>query len=311
MYKLLGLGLAALLLVAGFIGVFRYYGRQPSAVNIDLSSVQPGTRKDQDKELCLVVHPSVVPVTTLEDYQALADYLALQVGRPFRIVHRRTYAEVIELLRSGTVTVAIVCTGAWLEMRQNKMPLEGAAMPVIAGASSYRSVILVPSASPIKDIEGLAGRSFGFTDPLSLSGYLYPHWLLIDRGLDPGVFLGPTSFSYSHEASLRAVAAGTVDAASVDSLVLDRMSVLDPSVRSSVRVIHESPVLPFAPVVMPESVDSALRNRIRDALVGMHESQAGRAVLARIHIDHFVEPQVNTYDLVLRIHEQVNRFLRR
>lgn len=307
------LGVAAVLLVAAgcVLARARCSSRFTRAVPVDLRSVGPGARPSDPETLSLVVHPSVIPVTTMEEYEVLADYLKRQTGRPFRVVQRRTYAEVNELLRSGMVTVAIVCTGAWLEMRQNQVPISQGAMPVIAGATSYKSLILVRNTSPIRSIEDLEGCSFAFTDPLSLSGYLYPHWLLIERGHDPGTFLGRTSLSYSHQASLRAVASGSVDAASVDSLVLDRLSAQDPALRSSVRVVHSSPELPFAPVVVPESVDPDLRDRICRALLAMHESEEGRSVLARIHVDRFVEPRASAYDLVLEIHGRVNRFLRR
>ena len=66
-------------------------------------------------------------------------------------------------------------------------------------------------------VEELRGRTIAFVDPASSSGYIYPMVLLIRRGLvrdrDPKTFFKDALFAGTHEAALRALLQGRVDAA--------------------------------------------------------------------------------------------------
>ena len=91
---------------------------------IDLAVVETPAPKmttfdGSDGVLRLAVAPVYSPQTTLELYQALADYLGRRLNRPAELVQGKTYDEINDLIRAGGVTVAIVCTNAYLEGQED------------------------------------------------------------------------------------------------------------------------------------------------------------------------------------------------
>lgn len=55
------------------------------------------------------------PTGTIDSYTPLITYLEDVLGKPVKLVQRRTYKEINELLSRGSVDVAFVCTGAYIE----------------------------------------------------------------------------------------------------------------------------------------------------------------------------------------------------
>lgn len=282
-----------------------------SPVHVNMAATDPGPGEPDPDSLNLAIAPIYSSRASLSEYSLLADYLGKRVGKRVALVQRRTYAEINELLRRGSLAGAIMCTGAYLEAQGNGIPLVGIAMPVVRGERNYHSVIIVRSDTSFARIEDLAGASFAFTDPHSLSGHLYPHWLLLERGHDPGIFFKRTILSYGHDASIRAVMKGIVDAASVDSLIYEEESSRDPGVVTAVRIIHTSPPLPLCPIVTPSSLDLEVRKGLATALIGMKDTEEGRAILGRIGIDGFEEPTSEDLSFAMQIHDRVDRYLHR
>ncbi|MBI2920845.1 MAG: phosphate/phosphite/phosphonate ABC transporter substrate-binding protein [Planctomycetes bacterium] len=277
-------------------------------VDVDLSAPEANPEPPGDS-VRLVVTSIFVSQRSVENYKLLAEYLGRKVGRPFRLIQRKTYGEINELLRRGTVAIGIICAGAYLEAWENGVELEPLARPVNRGRTEFNSVIIVRSDSPCRELEDLRGRSFAFTDPLSLAGHTYPHWILLEKGHDPGTFFKRTVLSYGSEASIRAVRNGLVEAAAVNGVVLEYGISKEPGLRDAVRVVHTSPPLPFGPVVAPVSLDPELRARIAEALLTMSGSEEGRQILANLNLDGFIEPDLRNLDFAAEIRTRVRRYL--
>jgi phosphonate transport system substrate-binding protein len=225
------------------------------------------------------------------------------------MVQRKTYSEVNELLRHGTVQVAIICTGAYLHARVDKIPLEVIAVPVYSEGPVYHSFIIVRAESGITSMWGLKGRSFAFSDPLSLSGHYYPISLLLDQKVEPYTFFSHITFTYSHNGNMKAVLDGIADGAAVDSLVYNFEVLRNPGIGKKLRVIHQSPPLGINPVVVPTSIDLSLRERLREAFIGMNGSPEGQKLLSALGIVRFDIPPPTLYDSVSELFAKVRRYL--
>jgi len=228
------------------------------------------------------------PRDTYSAYARLFGRLAEQVGRGAEFVQRPSYREVNELLASGKIDVALLCTGGWLELRRTAPgAAEVLAVPIVNGEASYRSLIIVPTPSPAGELGDLAGKRFAFTDRLSLSGRSYLVRLLQDRGVAADRFFGAVTFTRSHDRSIAAVARGIVDGAAVHSVVLSLMIARDPALAGKVRVIHASPPFGAMPVVASTRLDPELRRRLQDALVGLAGDPTGSAALRELGMERF------------------------
>ena len=280
----MGVWLLALLLLATSCD-------QPSVRRVSLRQVDPTLASparggDEPPSLRIAAAPVVSPSETLRSYGTLFDYLGRKLGRPIQLVQRRTYAETYELLRTGSVDFALVCTYVYVLGRQ-EFGLEPVAAPVVHGQPAYQSVLIVRAEASFQSFADLKGRRFAFTDPLSTSGFVYPVSLLRELGTAPEGFFGSVIYTHSHDHSIRAVAEGVVDGAAVDSLVWDQWRARHPERAAALREIGRSPVFASPPFVARPGVSSHLLERFRLALLEMHRDAEGRRILAELGIDRF------------------------
>lgn len=241
------------------------------------------------------------PRETYSAYSRLFGRVAEQLDGAAEFVQRPSYAEVNDLLALGRVDVAFLCAGGWLELqRRSPGAAEVLAVPVVGGEASYRSLVVVPAASPAREMADLAGKRFAYTDELSLSGRSYVVRLLETMGRDPDRFFGAVTYTRSHDRSITAVARGIVDGAAVHSLVFAHMSARDPTLAGRVWIIHRSPPFGAMPVVASLRLPTTVRQRLRRILLDLSNDPAGAAALRELAIERFAEPRAGLYDATLR-----------
>ncbi len=269
----------------------------PAGPVIQLAQLQPLPQSVPDEvvPLRLAVAAVISPKGTVESYQALLDYLSAQLRRPVELVQRRTYAEVNELLKSGEVDVAFVCTSAYIAGHDD-FGMTLLAAPQVNGEASYHSLLIVPSASAAQSMEDLRGQVFAFTDPMSNSGRVYPTYLVNQLGSRPEEFFARTFYTYSHDDAIRAVASGLADGAAVDSLVYQFAVQRDPTLAERVRVIHTSPPYGIPPAVVSPALRPQLYAELQALLLTLNETPEGQAALTALGVDQFVRIEDSAYD---------------
>ena len=247
--------------------------------------------------LRIAIAAMISPEETINVYQELIDYIAARLGRPVEMKQRRTYQEVNDMLGTGKLDAAILCSGPYVYAKR-QYGIELLAVPVINGSPTYRSYIIVPQSSTAASFEELHRRRFAFTDPLSTSGYLYPVYVLMSQGRQPATFFAKTLFTYSHDNSIEAVAEGVVDGAAVDSLIYDYLQGTNPSLVARTRVIHRSPPFGAQPVVVPKNLDQAIKRALRDLFLGLDQDLGGREILKNLGVDRFIQGDDSLYSSI-------------
>jgi phosphonate transport system substrate-binding protein len=142
----------------------------------------------------------------------------------------------------------------------------------------------------------LQDKVFAFTDPISLSGRVYPTYLVHQLGSTPEKFFDRTFFTYSHDEAIRAVASGVADGAAVDSLVYDFAITRDPSLSSQVRVIHRSPDFGIPPVVISPLARPQVKLELQSLLLNMSNDPQAAAALNSIGVESFILLEDDAYD---------------
>lgn len=235
------------------------------------------------------------PSGNIRSYAGLAAYIGEKTGRPVELVQRRTYAEVNDLIAAGEVDLAFVCTSAYIS-GHDEGDMDLLVVPEIDGATVYRSSVIVRSTSDARSIEDLRGASFAFTDPMSLTGRIYPTYTVQQLGWSPESFFRSTAFTYSHDRAIEAVLSGVVDAAAVDDLVLSQIIEREPDVATRMRIIDQSPAFGIPPVVVPSSTLAAVRLLYEELLLNLHREPGGPAILDAIGVDRFVSGSDEAYE---------------
>jgi phosphonate transport system substrate-binding protein len=227
------------------------------------------------------------PSGTARSYAGLVAYIGEQVGRPAELVQRRTYAEVNAMVAAGEVDLAFVCTSAYVSGHE-RGDMDLLVVPEIGGRRVYHSSVIVRAGSSLNSVEDLKGTAFAFTDPMSLTGRIYPTFAVQQLAESPDLFFGTTAFTYSHDRAVDAVLSGVVDAAAVDDLVLDRMILRDRSVGDRLRIIDRSPDFGIPPVVVPSSTPFGIRSLYQEILLDLPDAPGGPDILESIGVDRFV-----------------------
>lgn len=239
----------------------------------------------------------ISPQETVRTYGAFFQYLERKVGRPVEVVQRKTYEETYDLLRLGSLEVAMVCTYVYA-LAHEEIGLEVLGAPEVGGKAQYQSYVIVKSDSGLAQFSDLKDRRFAYTDPLSTSGYVYPLARIKALGKEPGSFFSFITYTYSHDNSIQAVSEGLVDGAAVDSLVYDHWVRLNPELGAKLRIIERSEPLPSPPVAVTKTLDPKLRESIRQAILHMHEDEEGRKILDSLGVDRYVPQDDSQYDIV-------------
>mgnify|MGYP005843979623 CR=1 FL=1 len=219
----------------------------------------------------------------LKHWQA---YLGRQLGVPVTFVQRQTYREISELLLEGRLDAAWTCGFPFVRHADDFRLL---AVPLFQGAPYYRSYLIVPERD--RDTTGwrdLKGAVFAYSDPDSNSGWLVPQVRLRELGHQPRRYFGRSFFTWSHRNVVQAVADGLAEAGAVDGYVWETLARVAPELQARTRVVARSERFGFPPLVAPKVLEPARFQRLRQALLGMADSEEGRRLLERLNLDGFV-----------------------
>lgn len=272
---------------------------KPDSVPVKLrsiSSVQT-TPQPEAPSLRIGITPVISPRESFPLYLQLQSYLEKRLKRSVMILHRSTYAEVNNLLRFGQCDMAFVCGYPYVQGNHD-FGLEALIAPVVNGQTVYYSYIIIPARSSKTSLKELRGSVFAFSDPLSNSGRLAPEYALVKMGERAETFFQRVVYTYSHDRSVRAVAAATVDGAAVDSLVFDQMAAKEPSLRTAIRIVDRLGPFGIPPVVVRPKLDLQVKETLRTSLIHMHESSEGRQVLQQLGIERFSPADDSAYDSI-------------
>ena len=264
---------------------------------------QPGEDAHKD-HFFFAVSAMVSPAQTLVHFAEFRDYLREKLGIHIHLKQRRTYDEINMLLYDAKVQMAFTCTGGYLAGRHS-FGLEVLAVPVVRGKTSYQSYIITGRDNPAENLEALKGQVFAFTDPLSLSGRMYPVATINSLGYTTDFFFKKTFYTESHDKSIEAVATGLADGAAVDSLIFDSLFELGNSFAHKVRIIHKSGEFGMPPVVVAPGLDKQTKRTLLKVLLNMADDPRGKIVLEHLEMDGFVIPSPELYRSAILLRKQL------
>jgi phosphonate transport system substrate-binding protein len=227
-------------------------------------------------------------------YRFLATRLADQVDRAPEFVEDASYEQL------GDVDIVFVCSLAYIEHAVIYRRFEPIAAPVLAGRRYggrpvYYSDVIVRCDSGLRSFADLRGRTWAYNEKLSQSGYGITRYHLARLGETDGYF-GQLIEARRHERAITLVASGAVDAAAIDSHVLDTYLNLHPHLGRALRIIDGLGPSPIQPVAVRRSLPEGFKDDLRVALAEIDKDPAGRSCLARAGVERFVRVDDETYE---------------
>lgn len=274
------------------------------AVFILIIAVRPAISAQGAKPFIFAVSAMTSPATTFKHFAEFREYLEIKLQRPVVMKQRRTYAEINQLLENNEISMAFTCTGGFLEGR-HAFGLEALAAPVVHGETRYKAYIIVAQDDPATSLLDLKGRVFAFTDPLSLTGRIYPTAQINAMGYETANFFKKTFYTASHDKSIAAVANGIADAAAVDSLIYQALMKIPHSDAHKVKIIEASEYFGMPPIVVSPTLTKRERLTLLKILLGMASDPEGKRVLDALDFSGFVIPDPSQYHSALMLIKKI------
>lgn len=259
-----------------------------------VTSCAHGANQTQAQEPFLFGITPVFLVDQATFLEGWSRYLSDRLQRPIRFVRRKTYAEITDLLLTGELSAAWICSFSYVFHRNS---LRLVATPVFRGEPYYESYLIVPAAdTATQGYADLADKVFAYVEPRSNTGYLYPRYAIQQLGEEPSGYFRDTFFTWSHPESVHAVAERVADAAAVDSYIWEALRLSAPALTDRTRVVSRSKQFGFPPVVAGALLGESERRALADIILNMHEDAEGRRLLGLLHLDRFIPPREEIYD---------------
>ena len=222
----------------------------------------------------------LAPGIPFELFELVTKHLALRLGRGIRLEAESQSSGPMhgdeDPFGTGRADIGFLCSPSYLYLRSLERPSVGLVPAGFAfrdnrarGEAVTFSDVVVRAGHRARDFGDLAGGTWGYNDDCSLSGYFSVLQKLAEIGCAWSYF-GRCVHTGSHDASIEAVLAGTIDAAAIDSTVLARARRERPELAWQLRVVESWGPFPVQPIVVRSALGPTWPARISHALLDLH-----------------------------------------
>lgn len=254
-----------------------------------------GSSGSGERPLEVGLIPNQNPEEVEAQYQPLEDYLSEELGREVVVSVPTTYNAVVEAMVSGKLDLAYFGGLTYVQARQRAdvHPVFTEINPR-TDTTKYRSFIIVPADSDVREVADLEGRTFAFGSVSSTSGSLYPSIMLEKAGIDYRTELEEVTYTGGHDTTAQAVANSRVDAGGLEGRILldlQEEGVID---RDSVRVIERSAPIEGYPWVVRNDLPDKTEEQLTDAFLGIEDPK----LLDLLRAEGYEKVSAEDYDYV-------------
>ena len=230
-------------------------------------------------------------------FSPLVEYLSAELDVDIRMETAPDFAEFVRRTRDEK-RYDILFTAPHLYYLANRVSHYRALVRV--DKPGMKAVIVAPLSGGVGSVEDLRGRRLATTGPLALSTLLVKN-LLLSSGVDPDRDLTLVA-TPSHNANLLSSYQGATDASALMLPVYRRMR---PDIIDTMKIIAETPSVPHIPIAVAPWVDVPTASRLRATLLGMADTERGRALLQQLDWPGFATTQDSEYDALQWITDQL------
>ena len=231
---------------------------------------------------------------------AIVRYVGEKLGLRTEFVAGMPWEQRELLFDKGQIHVCWICGLPYLwKLDAGQPAIDLCAVPVMRheryqNSPVYFSDVVVRRESRFQTFEELRGAKWAYNERRSHSGYNVVRHHLSQMCEKEGYF-GRVIESGSHQASLKMVLDGEIDASAIDSTVLEAELRRIPALESEIRIIKTIGPSPMPPWVVHKSVPAELRVAIAKVLLEMHSNPCGLGILGQWGISHFAAAEHSSY----------------
>ena len=230
----------------------------------------------------------------IQNAQPLKVYLEQKLKKDVEILVTTDYSSMIEAMRFGRIEVAYFGPFSYVLAKSKAPGIEPFAVGVERGSPTYQSVLIATAGGPVKTLQDIKGKPFGFGDQASTSSHLAPRAHLLKKAqLDGDKDYRPVHLG-THDAVARAVQTGQVPAGALSKPIMDNLISRGLVDGTKLVQLDLSAPIPNYPIVLQGDLKPELKQAIRDAFLTMKDQE----VLKSFRVQAFAATDDHAYDVL-------------
>ncbi len=272
------------------------------STSIALSAGCGKSDKSSDKQTIRISGiPDENPTDLQRKFGPMVDFLEKALDAKVTYVPVTDYGAAVQALVAGQLD--FVWLGGFTHVQSRNMAqVEPLVMRDID--REFKSVFIASAESGIEKVEDIKGKKMAFGSKSSTSGRLMPsHFLMEQFKIDPSKdFDGAPVFSGAHDATVKFVESGKVNAGALNKEVWDRMVRENKVDTAKVKVIWTTPGYVDYVWTARSAVPEDLRKRFKDAFLSLKVDDAGNKVVLDLQgARKFVPASKTDFDAIEKV----------
>ncbi|OQX20755.1 MAG: phosphonate ABC transporter substrate-binding protein [Desulfobulbaceae bacterium A2] len=252
------------------------------------------------------VHPLHNPTKLIQDYQPLLDYLNAELnGARLSLEASRDYANFEEKYQDRKPEFLL--PNPWQTLQAMKA---GYSVIAMAGEpNDFKGIFIVRRDSDIREPFDLKGKAVSYPSPTALAACIMPQYFLHTHGVDINRDI-ENCYVGSQESSIMNVSMQKTVAGATWPPPWRSFQKEYPAEAAELKVLWETEPLINNSVMIRDDIPVAIRQQVQTLLVGLHESEQGKAILANMETARFIAATDQDYEVVRVYVERFEREVR-
>lgn len=265
-----------------------------TATALALSSLPALAQAKDPTKLRVALLPDENAATLIQNAQPLKAYLEKALAKDIELVVTTDYSSMIEAMRFGRIEIAYFGPFSYVLAKSKAPNIEPFAVGIEKGSPTYNSILIAAADGPVRSVEDVRGKPFGFGDQASTSSHLAPRAHLLKKYKLEGnkdykvVHLG------THDAVARAVQSGQIPAGALSEAIYRALVARKTIDETKLRKLDLSEPIPNYPITMQGDLAPALKGKIRKAFLEVKDM----AVLKSFRVEGFAPTDDKAYDIL-------------
>jgi phosphonate transport system substrate-binding protein len=261
---------------------------------------------DQETKLLIGLIPARNIFKQLERYEPVANYLSKKTVTNIELKVLTRYGNIIDNFVSAGLDAAFFGSFTYT-LAHAKLGVEVVARPEsAAGLSSYYGLIFVRKDSGIKNANDMRGKIFAFVDKATTAGHLFPLAYFGKNGIsDPNTFFKESYFTGTHEDAIYDVLNKKADVGAAKNTVFFPIADTNVRIADELDILERSLNVPENGLAVRKDLDDSIKNKLKQALLSMHNDPEGAEILKNFGASKFIETTRDDYKNVYDLVEQV------
>lgn len=265
-----------------------------TATAFALSSLPAFAQAKDPAKLRVALLPDENAATLIQQAQPLKAYLEKTLAKDIELVVTTDYSSMIEAMRFGRIEIAYFGPFSYVLAKSKAPTIEPFAVGIEKGSPTYNSILIATADGPVKTVEDIRGKPFGFGDQASTSSHLAPRAHLLKKYKLDGnkdykvVHLG------THDAVARAVQSGQIPAGALSEAIYRALIARKTIDETKIRKLDLSEPIPNYPITMQGDLAPTLKEKIRKAFLEVKDKD----VLKSFRVEGFAPTDDKAYDIL-------------